>query len=122
VVVVNAGVWTSFSRHSSQWRVAKNFHLPNQLNNSGTGEEESVRRKKTLASLASWFLFLLANPDFTLHLANGYLHPWDCIIFFGGYIHHSTVALFFPVLLQSSCSRGYQQKAIRGESFQQRCS
>jgi hypothetical protein len=38
--------------------------------------EPSVRMvEKTLARLASMFLFLLAKPEFHSHLPNGYPHP-----------------------------------------------
>jgi hypothetical protein len=38
-------------------------------------EKDSLRRKKTLAKLASKFKKLLANPKFHSHLASGYSHP-----------------------------------------------
>jgi hypothetical protein len=43
------------------------FSLTKSENNSGSGEEESARGEKTIATLASgWsgFLFLLTKPEF----------------------------------------------------------
>jgi hypothetical protein len=40
-----------------------------------------VRGEKSLARLASGFVFLLANPEFYSHLASGYPHPWMIFLF-----------------------------------------
>jgi hypothetical protein len=54
------------------WRVLKNFHLPNQKKTEDRGRKE---KKTTLVKLANGFSFLLANPEFLSHLASGYPHP-----------------------------------------------
>jgi hypothetical protein len=60
------GVDKGFSRHSSNWH--QYFHLPS-LKTTGHKHRKS-EREKTLARLASWFVFLLANPEFHSHLAS----------------------------------------------------
>jgi hypothetical protein len=50
-------VWTSFSRHSPDWQVVKEFSLANSENNSGSGEQESVKEKKNLPSWRVGFYF-----------------------------------------------------------------
>jgi hypothetical protein len=52
-------------------RLASNneFSLAKSENILGSRMEESVREEKTLAKLASWFLFLLSTAEFHLHFA-----------------------------------------------------
>jgi hypothetical protein len=72
----------------------------------------SVREIKTLARLASRFLFLLANPEFYSHLASwqvsGYPHP--CI-------HVASSSLYFPVVMSGArvlhFSKACRNKATR---------
>jgi hypothetical protein len=44
-------------------------------NNWPNVQKLSVSGEKSLARLASGFVFLLANPKFYLHVASGYPHP-----------------------------------------------
>jgi hypothetical protein len=68
IIIVETGVWISFSRHSPNWRVVRNFYSPNPKT---TGQKYRVsERGKTPARLAGAFKFLLANPEFYTHLAS----------------------------------------------------
>jgi hypothetical protein len=66
-LIRTSGVWISFSRHSPNWRVVKNFHSPSQKT---IGSIYKNWEKKTRQAGVSGFAFLLAEPEFYSHLAN----------------------------------------------------
>jgi hypothetical protein len=61
-------VW--ISRHSPNKRVDQHFHSPRQKTSGQKYIKGQQDGKKTLARLASGFIFLLANPEFYSHLAS----------------------------------------------------
>jgi hypothetical protein len=64
-----------FSRHSPNWRVVQYFHSPSPKT---TGQKYRMGQwdgKKPSPNWRMGFVFLLANPEFYLHLASGYPHP-----------------------------------------------
>jgi hypothetical protein len=69
-------VWLSFSRHSPNWRVDQHFHSPRQKTTGQKYRKRQQKGKKSLARMASGFVFLLANPEFYSQLAS-----WRVVIF-----------------------------------------
>jgi hypothetical protein len=69
----------SFSRHSPNWQVVKEFSLAKSENNWPSLKKLSVRGKEILVRLANTFVFLLAKPEFYIafgELASGYPNPY----------------------------------------------
>jgi hypothetical protein len=69
-------VWISFSRLTKLASWIQHFHSPSQKTTGQKYRKGLSEREKTLARLASGFVYLLANPEFHSHLASGYPHPW----------------------------------------------
>jgi hypothetical protein len=76
-------MWLSFSRHSPNWRVVKNFHSPSQQVRKQLAQYTEIisERENKTARLAIGFVFLLAIPKLYSHLASWrgirwYPQPW----------------------------------------------
>jgi hypothetical protein len=80
------GVWTSFSRHSPDWRVVKNLSTEFSLatcqktTQDGSGEEESVRGERNTRQAGKWVFIFTRQARIPLTFGE-WLSAHLCIVF-----------------------------------------